>query len=382
MTSKPKDKSAYDVHRTLPNHKIHRPRSAGSSRVERIAEITPREKRRGFSAKRGIASVLLLILLFFLAIGIWDAVQLSKASQKMFGSGNLFSLIGGDLANHNGRTNILLVGYSVDDPGHAGSTLTDSIMLLSLASDKRTGYILSVPRDLYVRIPGFGYAKINEAYQDGERSGFNEAGYPAGGMGLLEKVVSTNLNVPIDYYALINYSAFRDTVNAVGGVTVNIDSSDPRGLYDPNISPVDGGPLKLANGPQKLDGQTALNLARARGDSYYAYGFPQADFDRTEHQRQMLLALKAQTVSWNVILNPIKAGHIFDGMANNVKTDLDTGNVLPLFRAFNNVKDLQSVGLRDFKGKNYLTSYGGALIPLAGIDDFDQIQAALAELNQ
>jgi LCP family protein required for cell wall assembly len=200
-------------------------------------------------------------------------------------------------------------------------------------------------------------------------------------MGLLEKVVSTNLGQPIDYYGLINYSAFRDTVNALGGVTVTIASPDPRGLYDPNISPVDGGPLKLANGPQKLDGQTALNLARARGDSYYSYGFPQSDFDRTEHQRQMLLALKSQAISWKVILNPTKAGHLFDGMASNVKTDLDTGNVLPLFSAIDKVKNIQSIGLRDFNGKNYLGSYGGALIPMAGIDDFSSIQAAIQSLN-
>jgi anionic cell wall polymer biosynthesis LytR-Cps2A-Psr (LCP) family protein len=167
----------------------------------------------------------------------------------------------------------------------------------------------------------------------------------------------------------------------VGGITVDINSPDPRGLYDPNISTVDGGPLKLANGKQKLDGQTALNLARARGDSYYAYGFPQADFDRTAHQRQMLLALKSKAVGWGTILNPLRAGHLFDGMANNVKTDLDTGNVLPLFSAFNKVPELKSESLRVLEGTNYLTDYGGALIPQAGIADYSQIQSAIDQLN-
>lgn len=372
------NKQDFDIHKNLPPR---RRRGHHSSMADfEPVDVPPRK----YGFKKAVVSFLLIILLFGLVIGLWDAVALSRASQKMFGSGNIFSFIGGELTNHDGRTNLLLMGYSADDPGHAGATLTDSIMLMSLDNSTKTGYILSVPRDLYVKIPGFGYAKINEAYQDGERSGFSAAGYPPGGAGLMEQVITNDLGVPIDYYALINYAAFRDTVNAVGGITLNIKSNDPRGLYDPNISPVDGGPLKLANGPQKLSGQTALNLARARGDSYYAYGFPQADFDRTEHQRQMLVALRQQAVSWKVILNPARAGHLFDGMAGNVKTDLATGNVLPLFTLFNKVSatNLQSVSLRNLNGRNLLASYGGALVPAAGLNDYSDIQAAISRLNQ
>jgi LCP family protein required for cell wall assembly len=328
------DKRSFDIHKNLP------PPGRRSSHHQ-ATDLEPVDiKQRKFGLKKTVVSLVLIIFLFCIVIGLWDAVALSRASQKMFGSGNLFSFIGGDLANHDGRTNILLIGYSADDPGHAGATLTDSIMLMSLDNSTKTGYILSIPRDLYVKIPGFGYAKINEAYQDGERSSFSAGGYATGGAGLLEQVIANNFSVPVDYYALINYGAFRDTVNAVGGVTVNIKSSDPRGLYDPNISPADGGPLKLANGPQKLNGQTALNLARARGDSYYAYGFPQ--------------------------------------------TDLDAGNVLPLFTLFNkvNTTSLQSISLRNFNGRNLLSSYGGALIPAAGLNDYSDIQAAISQLNQ
>lgn len=328
---------------------------------------------------------MLLVFLFLLGIGIWDAVSLSRASQKMFGNGNLLSLLGGDLAEHSGRTDILLAGYSADDPGHSGADLTDSIMLISLDRSTGKSYILSIPRDLYVDIPGFGYAKINEAYEDGQQESFSESGYAAGGMGLLEKVVTTDFNVPIDYYALIDYAALRDTVNAVGGITINIQSSDPRGIYDPSTDYTSTSCCALAdypNGPVTLDGKQALNLARARGDAYGSYGFDQADFDRTEHQRQMLVALKQKVVHWNVILNPLKTGHLFDGMANNVKTDLSTGNVLPLFNLFNKSKDIQSYSLRDLNGQNYLTSYGGALIPIAGIDDYSQIQSALSQASQ
>jgi polyisoprenyl-teichoic acid--peptidoglycan teichoic acid transferase len=271
--------------------------------------------------------------------------------------------------------NVLLVGYSIDDPGHPGANLTDSIILLSLSTASKTGYMLSIPRDLYVKIPGFGYGKINEAYLDG-------------GVSLLEQVITSDFQTPINYYALINYASVRDSVNALGGISVNIQSQDPAGLYDPNISPADGGPLKLANGPQQLDGQTALNLTRARGDAYGSYGFAQADFDRTQHQRQVLTAIKNK-LSWKLVLNPRKNSQILDAFANNVKTDVGISAIRPLFGLFNSIPSsaLASLSLRDFNGRNYLTGYTtvygqDALIPAAGLSDYSQIDSALNQLNQ
>ena len=348
----------------------------------------PQAKHRRLGLKKAIAWILLIILAFFIFIGAWDAVNLSHASKKMFGSGNLFGLITSNslTTDQSGRVNILLVGYSVDDPGHPGADLTDSIMLLSLKRSNHSGYMLSIPRDLYVNIPGNGYAKINEAYQDGNLQEFSESGYPAGGMGLLEKVVAQNFQVSIGYYALVNYAAVRETVNALGDVNINIQSSDPRGLYDPNINVTDGGPLKLSNGWQTIDGQTALNLVRARGDAYNSYGFAQADFDRTTHQRQVLVAIKNK-LNTKLILNPYKNGQIFNALASNVKTDMALGDVRPLYSLFKSVPNasLQSLSLRDLNGQNYLTNYTtysgqSALIPSAGLNDYSQIDAAINQL--
>lgn len=332
--------------------------------------------------------ILLVVLAFFIFIGAWDGLNASRAAKKTFGSGNLFSLISPERlpTDSAGRVNILLVGYSTDDPGHPGANLTDSIMLLSLKKSNHTGYMLSIPRDLYVNIPGNGYAKINEAYQDGNQQGFSESGYPTGGLGLLEKIVSQDFQVSIDNYILVNYAAVRDTVNALGGISLNIQSSDPRGLYDPNINVQDGGPLKLANGWQTIDGQTALNLVRARGDAYNSYGFAQADFDRTTHQRQVLVAIKTK-INTKTILNPLKNGQIFNAMGSNVKTDLTLGNIRPLYSLFKSVPNsaLSSLSLRDLNGQNYLTSYAtgsgqSALVPSAGLNDYDQIQGAISQL--
>lgn len=331
--------------------------------------------RRRFGFKKLLATLLLVIIIVAAVIGVWDARNISSASQKLFGTGNIFKLLGsGQLkGNDRGRVNLLLVGYSVDDPGHPGGDLTDSIMLLSMSTTAKNGYILSIPRDLYVKIPDFGYGKINEVYKDG-------------GMDLLEQVISRNFDTPIDYYALINYATVRDTVNALHGITVNIKSSDPRGLYDPNISPADGGPLKLPNGSQKLDGQTALNLTRARGDAFGAYGFPQADFDRTQHQRQVLTAIKSK-LSWKLVLTPWQNQQILNAVATNVKTNIKASEIRHIFGLFNSIpaNQLQSLSLRSLNGHNYLDSTyyeGDTLTPAAGLNDYSDIQDALQQFDR
>lgn len=358
----------------MPNiHRYNSYRTPGTKQPEPDVFLP---KKRSL-LKRFILIVLVLFLSAVIFLGAWDARNISAASAKLFGDGSIISLLNSSPLRgaDDNRVNVLLVGYSVDDPGHQGATLTDSLIVLSMSTTTKTGYMLSIPRDLYVNIPGFGYGKINEVYQDG-------------GISLLERIITADFHLPIDYYSIINYASVRDTVNALGGITVNIQSPDPRGLYDPNISPHDGGPLKLANGPQTIDGQTALNLTRARGDSYDAYGFPQSDFDRTQHQRQVLTGIK-QKMNWKLILNPRKNGQILNAVANNVKTDITTSEARPLFSLFNSIpsSSLQSLGLRDLGGKNYLagytTVYGqSALIPTAGIDDYSGIQEALSSFNR
>jgi LCP family protein required for cell wall assembly len=327
-----------------------------------------------------MAAIIVLIGGFFIWKIISNSGKVFSGDSNVLGFLNATKLKGED----KGQVNMLLAGVSTDDPGHNGANLTDSIMLVSIDTKNKKASMLSIPRDLWVNIPGFGHSKINAANAYGDQDDFSQPGYPDGGMGLLEQVLSEDLEMPIHYYAKINYSAFKDAVNAVGGVQVNIQSRDPRGLYDPNISVADHGPLKLANGVQTLDGQTALNLARARGDppgdGRYPYGFEKSDFDRTEHQRMMLLALKDKITSGGVITNPLKIGQLFDVVGKNMKTDLQPSEVRRLYDLGKQIKssDIQSLSLNDANGTNLLASYrspdgASALIPAAGLDNYSGI---------
>ncbi len=362
------------------NNKLGQPKSAAWLRRANWKKVLKRTAT--------LAAVFLL-----LAAG-WLGWQFYENSSKVFGGDtNLLGFLQSKKlrGEDQGQVNILIGGVSTDNPGHQGSALTDSIMMISLDTKTNKAFLLSIPRDLWVDIPGYGYGKINAANAYGDEDNFSEAGLPSGGMGLLAKVINESFELPVHYYAKVNYGALRDAVDAVGGITVDIKSSDKRGLFDPNINYVDKGPLKLANGPQKLDGQTALNLARARGDptndGRVAYGFERSDFTRTMHQRQMILALKERISSGSVVTNPLKVGQLFDVVGKNTKTDFEPSEIRRLYDINKLIKqtDVSSISLNDVDGVNMLASYrtrdgASALIPAAGLDDFSQIQVLLKKL--
>ncbi|HEY5441997.1 MAG TPA: LCP family protein [Candidatus Saccharimonadales bacterium] len=332
---------------------------------------------------------LITFAILAVVIGGWVGGKFIYNAHKLFG-GNIFSVLTTTKlkGENNGRVNILLAGNSADDPGHSGGQLTDSIMVISIDTKHNKAFLLSIPRDLWIHIPGDGHEKINSAYVYGQSNDFSQSGYPNGGMGQLEQVVSQDLGMPIDYYALVNYTALRQAVNDVGGITVNIQSSDPRGLYDPSIDYATHGPLvRLTNGPHLLNGEQALDLARARGDAYGSYGFAQSDFERTQNQRLMLIAIKSKAVSAAVLANPAKLTSLFDTVGSNVKTDFKLSEVHRLYDLTKNIqgKDIQSLSLNQANGKNLLMSYQApdgesALIPAAGRDDFSDIQTYIKQL--
>lgn len=334
----------------------------------------------------------LLIVAFVIVIGGFLGFKFFHNIDKVFG-GNVISNISSLFSTTtlkgqaSGRINILLAGDSADQLGHGGAQLTDSILIASIDTQNNTAFLLSIPRDLWVNIPGMGWEKINSA-NDNTATYF--PGYPQNGMGILEHLITSDLGIPIDYYALSDYGAFSAAVNAVGGVTVNIQSPDSRGLYDPYTN------LKLPNGPANLNGQEALNLARSRGDGPGAFGFPNSDFDRTQHQRQIFTAVAAKAKSVGVLANPIKIGDLFDTIGNNVETDLSLKDVLSLIKITKNINltkiqsysycSTLSVGLNGCTTPiltDYTDPLSGqeAIVPVAGIGDYTQMEQYYNQLT-
>ena len=376
-----------DLNRSLSNY-AYRPKTGRP--VAAREPLTPPHRPLW---KRILLWIFVPLLILLVAVGGWIGYKLLANEIRVFGWGGVVSLLHpAKLKGENeGRVTILLAGNSADDANHGGANLTDSIMVLSIDTKHNTAFMLSIPRDLYVDIPGFGHAKINEAYQDGEQNHFQASGYADGGMGLLEKTVSETVSgLPIDYYALVDYAAVRLAVDAVGGITITVASSNPRGLYDPSpdlnnhFAPL----VDLPNGSSKINGVQALGLARARGDHYGSYGYGLSDFERTKNQRLIMLALKDKAISAGTLSNPVKLGNLFDSLGNNIKTDMSLGEAKRFYDIITKVPngDIKSVGLNDVNGNSLLDSYTTArgqstLIPATGVDDFSAIQAYLKQLT-
>ncbi|HSX06353.1 MAG TPA: LCP family protein [Candidatus Saccharimonadia bacterium] len=365
-------------------------RELGSEQPERrrrrgdqpTSEKEPKE-RKSRSAKRILKRAAMILGILVLLGGGWFGLKFYKDFAKLTGNANPLSLLKAfhpvPLHNQDGRVNILLAANSADDVGHNGANLTDSIMVLSVNTKNNTALILSVPRDLWVSIPGAGHAKINSAFPDG-------------GMNALQTVIQDNLDLTIDYTALVDYGAFRDLVDAVGGIHIAIASDDPRGIYDPSLDYTSRHCCALAkypNGPVTLNGKQALNLARARGDAYGSYGYAQSDFTRTMYQRKMLLAVKDKAVLPSVIANPFKVSSLLDAVGNNIKTSLQLNEIETLFSYMKKIDDskIDSYNINTLMGKNttMLANYTSpdgqsALVPAAGIDNFTDIQKQIQKL--
>jgi LCP family protein required for cell wall assembly len=342
------------------------------------AELEPPRRSKWRVVKR----IILLLLAVALAVGLWLGWGLYRDAAQLTGNNNPLQVITmflpANLENTSGRTNILVAGFSADDPGHGGAELTDSIMIISIDPAKKDAAIISVPRDLYVNIPDVGYSKINATYQSGED--FNQDGYAPGGMGLLAKTLKQTLGVDIHYYGLVNYQALKSAVDTVGGVQITVDSDDPRGIYDPATK------VKLPNGVSNIDGTTALNIARSRG-AFGGYGFAQSDFDRTKLQQAIALGLKDKATPTSLLTNPFKVSSLVSALGDNAKTDMNLREIQTLYRktkAIDNAS-IKTYNLNDIDDVNYLASYRtkdgqSALIPAEGLNDFTTIRTKLDQL--
>lgn len=183
------------------------------------------------------------------------------------------------------RVNFLLLGVDAR-PGETGPTRTDTMIVVSLDPATKSVAMLSIPRDLWVPIPGFGEDRINDAHFFGDWKK-----YPGGGPALAKRTIQYNFGIPIDYYVTINFVGFRQVVDAVGGITVDV----PKDINDPSYPDDTYGylPLFIAKGVHHFNGDEALQYARTRHQD--------SDFGRMQRQQQVLKAIRDQALSLNII---------------------------------------------------------------------------------
>jgi len=196
--------------------------------------------------------------------------------------------------------NILVVG--MDSRGNEGTVArTDSIMVVNVSADRARVSILSIPRGLWVNVPGYGSQMINTANFLGEA---NQRGT---GMPLLKQTIENNFGIQIDHYVRMDFAGFVDMVNAVGGVDIEV----PRVIEDYSYPTPDYGTIHIRFEPgwQWMDGERALIYARTRhGDD---------DYRRAERQQQVLSAFVGRAI------NPLTWGGLVVVLNQSVETDLN-----------------------------------------------------------
>ena len=261
------------------------------------------------------------------------------------------------------RINVLLIG--IDALPWRTAILTDTMMVASLDPVGKSVSLLSLPRDL-INVPlddedVFG-PKLNSlmSYADHHPEDF-----PQGGISALEDAVGELLDIPIHYYARVDFIGFIDMVDAVGGVDVTV----AKGFDDPGIHYGLKDGFSIAAGRHHLDGLHALAYARARK----AAG--ESDFSRAARQQQIIVALRDGVTSGGSLLWEIPA--LLDAVGRTVNTDVPPQQ-LPTLAAILDEVEGDAMGraiIRHPLVRSEDTRYGSSLVP-----DVAAIQAMAADL--
>jgi LCP family protein required for cell wall assembly len=214
------------------------------------------------------------------------------------------------------RVTLLLMGLDYNDwRAGDGTPRTDMMMLLTLDPLSMTAGMLSIPRDLWVSIPGFNYGKINTAYQLGESWDL-----PGGGPGLAVDTVERLIGVPIQYYAQVDFTAFVRFIDEIGGVKIEVPAEIYVDIYDDQKE----GGVWVHSGTQLLPGDLALAYARAR----HTEG---GDFDRAQRQQQIVIGIRDQLLRWNLIPTLVsKAPVLYQELSSGINTNLSLDQVIQL----------------------------------------------------
>jgi len=334
---------------------------------------TPKKK---FYKQRWFLIVSVLIILALLAGGVF-AWKTGRILSKISSGGIFSSLIHAipgvkdELKGEaDGRINILLLGMRGSDmPG--GGLLADTIIVASIAPKENKVSMISIPRDLYVTVPGTqDKQKINAVHAYGEQKG------PGQGLADMKTIVSEVTGLPIHYAASTNFAGFKQVINAIGGVDISLDKpfdealqfNEPhvcdsetytestgqfeekkKNVYWPGTRIVKrvritqrlplctnpnkecGGNFSLPAGKQTLNGDQALCFVRSRVTS--------SDFERAKRQQIVIQLVKDKLLSAGTLMDYGKLNGISDSLGDNVRSDMQPWEMKALYEMYTKMQN-------------------------------------------
>lgn len=229
----------------------------------------------------------------------------------------------------NGRLTVLLMGVDTRDKEKEGAARSDVMTLVTIDPISHTAALLSIPRDLYVPIPQIDIdSRINTAYFYGDYYDL-----PGGGPALAQETLEYNFGIPVQRYAVIDFAGFKQIVDAVGGVDVDV----PREIVDYEYPTEDYGieTLIIPAGRTHMDGDLALKYVRTR--------HADSDFGRLQRQQQVILAIRDKALS---IGNLGAVPETLNAVGHSLRTDLTLPEILTLAKKW---ADIPRENIRQYR---------------------------------
>jgi LCP family protein required for cell wall assembly len=257
-------------------------------------------------------------------------------------------------------TALLILGI---DGERASSNEIDMLMLLYLDAEAERAFLLSIPRDLYVKVPGYGQTRVGSVYGIGQRDETTD------GLTLSREVISTTLGIPVRHTALIRFDSFVTLVDAIDGVDVNVVQA----IDDPNFPDGHYGyePLYIPAGQQHLDGALALRYARTRV-------VPASGFDRTFRQRQLVLAAQERVLRLEMLPDLItQSPTLWAAVADSLDTDLSLRGTIDLALSASSIaaEDIVTADLECCTAEHTTSRGESVLLPLS-----EEIETTIQDL--
>lgn len=281
--------------------------------------VNVKTKKKSSIGKKIAKTLLTLVVLLFIGVGLYTGYLYATLDKVIENTGSSVKVAPEKSAKTKPLTMLLL---GTDYRPETGTHLSDVIMMISMNPDTKSATVVSLPRDTKFEMDGYRTNKLNAFYPNflvaEKKSGISAEQE-------MKTMMSKFFDIPIDYVTVMNFQAFRDIVDSLGGVSVNVDADM---CYRDTA---DGTDINLSKGQQHLDGEDALGFVRYRKSNCSPRTKASDDFDRNRRQNEVLHGLVDQAKSLNGVLG---AGKVIESVGKNMETDLESDQMKNIIGAY------------------------------------------------
>jgi LCP family protein required for cell wall assembly len=289
---------------------------------EAIPEPVPATGRR---RRRRVLLILLIVFLVFTAGGTATAALYIRSIDQSVARVKAFDQVPAQdrpskVEPAGDALNLLVLGTDTRDPDNTDGSRSDTIILVHVPKDRRSAQLVSIPRDTWLHVPKSA---------DGRHGNVNakiNAAFAWGGPALTVQTVEAYTGVRIDHVVMVDFAGFKEIVDALGGVTVDVpDAFTSTHSLSPSST------RHFNQGPQEMDGAAALDYARER------YAFKDGDFTRIQHQHQVISAVFTKASSSGTLTSPGRLNGFLRATAKSVTVD-DTLDIFSMATQLRNLR--------------------------------------------